>query len=355
MPHLLAAAEALRVETVTTDAGLRALEPAWTELWRRDPLATPFQAPEWLGPWWRHFVGQDGTAGLLLLAVRDGAGALAALVPLLVYDDATVRERRVVLLGTGVSDYLDGLFAPGREDAGAAAALAWLFRERAWLGWDACDFQQLRTSSPLRRATLPGGGIVREETTGEGDACQVLAFPPGTADRWEALVSARLRANVRYSLRAAGRLGLGPVRTEAANEANFSELFDALLCLHDARWTTRGQPGGVLGNTVVRAFHRESAEAFRRQGTLRLFGLRLGERIVASFYGFHHAGRSYYYLGGFDPAFTRLGLGTALVGHAIRAAWETDGAGEFDFLRGAEAYKSRWGAVPRATCFRRWR
>jgi len=43
----------LEVEEVTTSAEVEALAPAWDDLWRRAPGATPFQSPAWLLPWWR--------------------------------------------------------------------------------------------------------------------------------------------------------------------------------------------------------------------------------------------------------------------------------------------------------------
>jgi CelD/BcsL family acetyltransferase involved in cellulose biosynthesis len=54
--------------------------------------------------------------------------------------------------------------------------------------------------------------------------------------------------------------------------------------------------------------------------------------------------RWYDYIGGFDPQFSSLSPGSLLIGHAIEQA-EAEGAAHFDFLRGAEAYKYRWGAV----------
>jgi CelD/BcsL family acetyltransferase involved in cellulose biosynthesis len=114
----------------------------------------------------------------------------------------------------------------------------------------------------------------------------------------------------------------------------------------------------VLAPAVVQKAHRETAPALLSLGILRLYGLRLADRIVASFYGFTHltAGkrRVYYYLGGFDPAFARLSVGMLMIDHAVREAIR-DGAVEFDFLRGREAYKYRWGAKDRLTYRRRFR
>jgi CelD/BcsL family acetyltransferase involved in cellulose biosynthesis len=64
--------------------------------------------------------------------------------------------------------------------------------------------------------------------------------------------------------------------------------------------------------------------------------------------------RAYDYITGFDPDLAALGLGTVLIGCAIQTAAE-EGAREFDFLRGREDYKYRWGAQDRPTFARRLR
>jgi CelD/BcsL family acetyltransferase involved in cellulose biosynthesis len=74
--------------------------------------------------------------------------------------------------------------------------------------------------------------------------------------------------------------------------------------------------------------------------------LRLGDEIAGAYYGFHQQDRAYAYLGGFDPAFEFESPGTILVGHAIAEA-RREGAREFHFLRGREAYKYEWGAEDR--------
>ena len=79
---------------------------------------------------------------------------------------------------------------------------------------------------------------------------------------------------------------------------------------------------------------------------LRLYLLRFDGAAAAGFYGFSHRGRGFSYLTGFDPAFAFESPGALLLAHAVEAAI-TDGAGEFHFLRGREAYKYEWGAVDR--------
>src|SRR5690606_34442189 len=119
-------------------------------------------------------------------------------------------------------------------------------------------------------------------------------------------------------------------------------LLRELFRLHGDRWSERGQPG-VLADEPVRQFHLRAAAGLAAQGALRLYALRFDGEVAAVYYGFLHHRRAYVYLTGFDPRFARLSLGTVLLGHAIEQAIR-DGATEFDFLRGREAYKYRWGA-----------
>jgi CelD/BcsL family acetyltransferase involved in cellulose biosynthesis len=80
---------------------------------------------------------------------------------------------------------------------------------------------------------------------------------------------------------------------------------------------------------------------------LRLHVLELDGIARAALYCFHKGPRTCYYLGGFEPTLAKLSLGTVLTGRAIRHAIESDGASEFDFLRGDEPYKYKWGALDR--------
>jgi len=52
--------------------------------------------------------------------------------------------------------------------------------------------------------------------------------------------------------------------------------------------------------------------------------------------------RGYSYIGGFAPEFAQLGAGRLIMNAIIDQA-AAEGATEFDFLRGQEDYKLRWG------------
>lgn len=304
------------------------LPPAeWRSLWERCPRASVFQSPPWLHAWWAHF----GGAHPWMLAVYR-AEHLVGMAPLFLWPE----ERRVLLMGTGITDSLDILAEDPWAATVADATFQWL--DSCHSEWDVCDLQQLPQDSPLRTASIPQQW---EESLVTQDTAPVLKLPSDEGDMPRAEELAYLRRRLAKE---------GDFEIVAATEENFTGLFDSLLQLHGARWAERAEEG-VLGEESVREFHADAALGLLKLGALRLFVLKVAGCAVAAYYGFQHAGRAVYYLGGFAPEWKRFSVGTIIVGHAIAEAIR-EGAREFDFGRGREPYKYRWGAKDRLT-FRR--
>jgi CelD/BcsL family acetyltransferase involved in cellulose biosynthesis len=261
-------------------------------------------------------------------------GRLVGLAPLYIYREGTDQSSRVFLIGTGNSDYLDAVFRPDFRSACLRSLLSEL-QIRSHL-WDVCDFQQLRSSSPLLQA--------REEicrfrvALDQQQPCPVLDL-----HSLDSSLTMEKRAN-HYQRRLEKS---GSFAIERATPASFGEIFDALARLHEDRWGNRGI-SGAFSTERDRQFHRLVARAFLRLDILRLYAARLNGKIIAALYAFSHRKRTYFYLSGFDPEYGRFSIGTVLLGHAIEEA-RNQGSDEFDFLRGQEAYKYRWGARDQAT------
>lgn len=319
----------LRVEEVVTTAALDALRPEWEALWERCPTTTPFQSPEWLLAWWRHF----GSDAAWTLAVRRG-GRLVALAPLFVYTDHEHGERRLRFIGAGISDYLDVLLEPDNA-AAAADALLEHIADRSGC-WDDAAFDDLPARSPWLARMASAAG----ESPGDPQsACPVLQLPR-TPDAYLARLSQGRRRKLRLARR---RLeASGGLRIERADALTLPSFLDALFELHGARWAER-HAGGVLGDPTVQSFHRDAAAGLLRRGALRMHRLWHDGAVAAVLYGFAWRDRWYSYLGGFDPALEAFSPGTVIIAHAIEEAIG-DGQRTFDFLRGQEAYKYAWGA-----------
>lgn len=290
---------------ISTQAECSAEE--WWDLWRRDPQATPFQSPAWLLSWRRHFCEGES----IVVSLRQ-EGRLLGLLPLLRLDG------RLILWGAGTTDWLGGLFDPALEEQA-------LYRAFAALD-EPLDLFQLPPASRLTNCPAPQGW---EERKGFSESCPVLSLP--------VRLSANMRQNLRYYRRRAARLGIGEP------QAGTPDHMRDLASLHTRRWRERAQPG-VFADPRFLAWQEEAAPLLEEAGLLRLYVMRMERSVVAIIYLLAAKGRAFYYIGGFDPAHGKLGLGTILVGYAIAEA-ERAGMISFDFLRGQESYKYRWGAV----------
>jgi CelD/BcsL family acetyltransferase involved in cellulose biosynthesis len=307
------------VSEVITDAEkLEALETPWLELCRKTN-ATPFQSPMWLLPWWRNFGSND----LAVIVSRNG-DEIAAIAPLYILRDDDSDESLGLFLGTGISDYLDVI--------GNASLV---IDEMSKLNCEVWDLQQLQPSSSMLTVALPDGF---SENVEDQEACPVLPLTT-----FESLGSTHFQKKLRYYRRQLERTG--EVRIETPTPETLDDLLTALFDLHAARWKRRDLPG-LLADDATQQFHRDAARRMLDAGMLRMYAIRIDDRVAAVFYGFALNGIVYYYLSGYDPDLEKQSIGTILVAHAVEQA-VCDGATTFDFLRGAEEYKYAWGATDR--------
>ena len=112
-----------------------------------------------------------------------------------------------------------------------------------------------------------------------------------------------------------------------------------------------GEPG-IFNADYHRRFFQAAFAGLARAGVLRLFLVRLNGEPIAATCGFLHRRHYYHFIAGYDPRWSQLSLGSFAVYVALQAA-VSEGAGCFDFLRGKEAYKYRWGARDYQTYRRR--
>jgi CelD/BcsL family acetyltransferase involved in cellulose biosynthesis len=312
----------LSTRTLTAPAELRGIADEWGGLCERCLDATPFQRPEWLLSWIQVFAPEK----IRMIEVRC-EGVLVGLAPLLIYSRGS--DHVLAFMGGGVSDYLDILIAPDREDEVPAA----LFAEIESLnGWNILDLTDLPAHSVLHRTSL--AKLARSH-----ESCSALLLP-GTKEELLRLISKRQRANLRNAHSRLERAGSGQL--ELATGEALPEFLDDLFCLHTSRWSDSGQPG-MLADEKTKAFHRHAAPRLLSKRILRLSRLRLEARTIAVSYSFLQHTTLYCYLQGFDPEFGFLSPGTQLMFSAIEGALSS-GVRKFDFLRGEEDYKRHWRA-----------
>ncbi len=205
--------------------------------------------------------------------------------------------------------------------------------------------RQISADSPLVEAARADGWTIEP-----AEVCPVLSFPD-SYDEYVKSLGRNMREQIkRYPRRLEKQFS---VEYEVAQTpAQVDEFWQQLVELHGKRWRARGQTG-VLALPSRRRFHRAVCHKFLENDWLRLWRLKCDDRPACVLLSYFWGGKYWFFIGGFEPELMRWSVGTCLFARVFREAI-TEGATEFDFLRGAEEYKYRFGAVDRDYVDLKW-
>jgi CelD/BcsL family acetyltransferase involved in cellulose biosynthesis len=315
-----------------------AVEAAWRDLERR---AAPsfFQSWTWVGclaearfpdPVLLRAERDGRIVGLALLNRTGGrmgeqlwlgeSGAAAL--------DAVYVEHNGPLLARDAADLLGPcLHALLAAPVAPRARAPWLGRRVRLAGVDAAV-----------RAAAEVAGVVRLRHDAVAPSIDFTRLAPGP-EGFLAALSANTRAQLRRSDRAFA--AAGPITARRAETPEEVEAFlGELAALHQARWAARGKPGAFANPAFVR-FHRALLARALPRGEAVLLRVTAGERLIGLLYNFRLGGREAAYQSGFDyaaaPAHGKPGLSCH---HAAIARARAEGIAEYDFLAGADRYKT---------------
>jgi len=325
----------LSIERIDDEERFAGLAGEWDALLADTDADNVFLTWEWLHTWWRHLAGRRR---LFLITVRQGR-ALVAIAPLCVAPrqlDRLLPFRTLQFLGTGTvgSDYLDLIVRRGWEDQVMGPLADHLGAERAML-----ELRQLRSDAlawRLAKRLEPEGWTCRQART---EVCPFIPLADHTWDSYLATLGGAHRYNFHRRLRNLRRrfaVEWRCVRSEAERGPALARLID----LHRARWQDRGVSEAFSSAGMV-SFHDAWSRLALARGWLRLLELHLDGKAAASLYALRYGGAFSFYQSGLDPARARDSVGLVAMGLAIQTAIE-EGAGEYDLLHGAEAYKFLW-------------
>lgn len=316
-----------RTEIIRHAARLAALVPEWRDLWRRSKVATPFQSPDWLMPWWDIFAPGE----LRCVALRSG-DRLIALAPL--YRENGDYGPRLLPLGISLSDYLDVLIDPAHLDSTSALESAIVEMDDI----EAVEWTEMQPDAEALRLSPPADWEAAQTIA---SPCPVVALP-GTPEQLRDIISPSRARHLRTARNRAAQCGeTAIVRGDLDNSG---ALLNELVRLHIASGSRRG--GNVFSDPRVMEFHAAALPYLAKEGLSRIYALSIGGKVAAVYYGFHHRHRAYAYQCGYDPGFAFQSPGALLIAHAMEQAIR-EGAREFHFLRGNEPYKYEWGAKDR--------
>jgi CelD/BcsL family acetyltransferase involved in cellulose biosynthesis len=324
----------MRIEYHYESGGFSALKPEWGALLNRSGTNQVFLTWEWQSTWWKHL----GEGDLVLLGFRaDDDGRLVGIAPLF---RTRTEDGRHVLNVVGcrdVSDYLDLIIERGQEDAVYHGLLDYLDRqEPAWDMLDCCNIpQDSPTAARLRELAEARGYQTVIEVE---DVCPVIRLP-ATWDDYLMTLDKKQRHEVRRKLRRADEdadtqfIVVGPERNLRAEMQSFIDLHQKSTPEKDKFMEPRMQ-----------GFFFDLAGVLQARGWLQLVFVEMNGQRAASLLNFDYGDAVLVYNSGYDPEqFRHLSPGWVVTARSIEYAIAL-GRGKFDFLRGDEDYKYRFGA-----------
>lgn len=332
----------MQLQAIRTLSELEALAGEWNDLLHDSASDVPFLRHEYLKTWFQTLGGGEWPHGdLYTLAGRSPQGKLAGIAPLFLTTNRD-GETALMLLGSiEISDYLDIITRPEDLMAFVEELFDYLASSQA-PEWKSLDLWNLLDSS----ATLPvlKGAAARRGWSYVQEALQHCPYIPIPGD-WEQYLADQVDKKQRHEIRRKMRRVESydePVRWYIVqDESSLEGEIQAFLQLmaHDPakrRFLT----------DAMRSQMRLGAWDAWRNGYLQLAFLEINGQKAAGYLNFDYNNHIWVYNSGLDFAYRELSPGWVLLGHLLQWANENRRA-IFDFLRGEEDYKYRFGGIDR--------
>lgn len=330
----------MRIEVIQTEAGWSALAEDWKRLVAANHISSPFLHYEFQRAWWSGLGGGEWSGAEPFIVLGYGEDSdLRAIAPLFSVEGEQGRSLR--LIGSHeIADFLDVICRAEDLPNFLAAWLDYLLNKGAET-WDSLDLWNLLQESQ----TLPMLQQVAEQRSLEAREERLQASPyiaiPDTLDVYFENLASRDAQELRRKLRRAARYPV-PIELEIlSSEDDYKAGMESFFELMGKEAEKAAFLQGPMAEQM-----RAIGEAAFGGGWGQLAFLRIGHRRVAGYLNFDYAGRIWAYNAGFDPEFSELSPGWLLMAKMVE--WCIDNEREvFDFMRGDEGYKYRFGGQDR--------
>jgi CelD/BcsL family acetyltransferase involved in cellulose biosynthesis len=311
---------------------------AWNALVEQSIADTPFSRYEYLSEWWKTLGGGEWKNPQLVLVSASEGGSLMGIAPLFLHEYDG--QQTLLLVGSiEISDYLDLIVREADLPRFLPALLDFLASSLPE-AWSALDWYNLPDTSP----TLPA---LKAEAEKRGWTCHQEVYRPtpriplnGSFEDYLSRIDKKQRHEIRRKMRRAaesGRVRFYVVDKNADIEPELESFFHLMV---------QDPNKALFLRDVMRDQMSRSIRVAHEYGYLWLGFLEVdGVRAAASL-NFDYKNKLWGYNSGVSRDFMELSPGWVLLAHVIQWCCE-NGRYEFDFMRGDEEYKYRFGGVNR--------
>jgi CelD/BcsL family acetyltransferase involved in cellulose biosynthesis len=320
--------------------GLQALRPCYGQLQRATGNILPFAMHDWHVAWCNRFLNSNARTldRLNFHVLRNPAGECVCILPFIVSRRRVGRisVTTINLLGAdpNITELRAPMMVPGYEAAIALAVQSQLAEMGDW------DWVHWAGISDAFAAALSKHCNLFWQP-------EQVAFVLDLAPTWEQF-RAGLKRNIRESLRHCyNSLKRDKHEFEFRVIESGPEVavgVERFLELHAMRAAAKfgAQHPNRFWTPLYRDFLRELCQRFAASGALRLFQLKIGAQVIATWLGFVSGECIFFYNSGFDPAWSRYSVMTTTLAEAIKYAI-AQGFKSVNLSAGKDVAKTRWG------------
>jgi predicted N-acyltransferase len=318
----------------------------WNSFVEQSIADTPFSRYEYLSEWWKTQgggewgVGADGRTPVLVLVSATENDQLVGIAPLFIteYDG----QQALMLVGSiEISDYLDLIVRSDDLPRFLSGLLDFLISRSAPVGnWSGIDWYNLPDSSPTLAA-------LKAESERRGWIYHEQIYRPtphiplnGSFDEYLSRLDKKQRHEIRRKMRRAtesGRVHFYILDKNVDIETELDAFFHLMIQDRNKAMFLRDAMREQMSSTIQTAH----AGGYLWLGFLEVDGVK-----AAASLNFDYKNKLWGYNSGVSREFMELSPGWVLLAHTIQWCCE-NGRYEFDFMRGDEEYKYRFGGVNR--------
>jgi CelD/BcsL family acetyltransferase involved in cellulose biosynthesis len=313
----------------------------WNDLLSESITDTPFLRYEYLGTWWDTFGGGEWQQAQLAIVLAHKNGTLIGIAPLFVATHNGIQT--LLLLGSlEVSDYLDVIvrqddllcFISGLLDFLSSSSMITTFSRLSWYN--------LPDTSPTLTV------LEAEATKRKMDFKKEIFRPslyvplPGDFELYLSSINKKQRHEIRRKTRRLEN-SMKTVRwyiVKNSSETLDSEIDEFLSLM------AKDHDKNVFLSKKMLSQMRRTMTASSQAGWLHLSFLEIDGQKAAGYLSFDYGNSLLVYNSGLNPDYREFSPGWVLLGYMLK--WANDnGRTEFDFMRGDESYKYKFGAKKR--------
>jgi len=333
--------EDMQFEIIQDIQRFESLKDEWNNLLSESAIHVPFLRHEYLFGWWQTLGGGEWPQGELVLVTARRDGELVGIAPLFLTQNRDNLPALMLLGSIEISDYLD-VIARSEDMDGFIDGMFTFLEDEIDLNWQVLDWYNVLSDSPVMIGLKAGAASRGWRFTSEHyQPCPHVNLPGDWEQYLLDQVDKKQRHEIRRKIRRAESSDV-PVRWYIVENRDklHSEVDDFLALMEQDH-----QKAEFLTPEMRECFHC-TAEASFDNGWLQLAFLTIDGQKTCGYFNFDYDNSIWVYNSGIDFSFTQYSPGWVLLGYLLEWA-NVNGRATFDFMRGDEDYKYRFGAVNR--------